>query len=868
MISNGSQGNLCFTKGKLEGSNGGITGTDLICSRGKIPLEVHEVTGFGLDGALEIQKFSDDVLPLPVALCFQPPNPLLPSGKLLARSGLRLAFQGCKGLIRHLDDPMLPKKSVYRRPKSSLRRPEMIPSSSVIRQSFSTIWAFMDFGLVAGGPGVGLEVDSRHSRRHWGCRRLYDRAWPGWPDALMPAVVWGVACLKRDFVYCIRLGIRVRACWINLEHTQAVETLRKSMRSRIKVVTYDVTRVTNGTLTCMIEQNIIFGYVKLFFNLFTCELICKNGTDPTCEPNTDKAAALGSSDAGPHSLLHQWRTSSRFSLNPPSRLFLSQSSRSLRFLFLHWTNSAWDSVLESSPEGVIIEVQQWMNHISLSTIGLAGFSHDFGMLSGKPSNIATVIDSIGSKPLIVHTVVFLLSFIAPIFNNIPTGHRSKLYLLTKTMRGLGTNFLATTGNSGINDKSVVRLLASAQNISQEEVVAQINVLLIAGYETTAISLTQPVKGYVLIGKLPWRQKWIEQARLGPCSSQLTSTDLYIRNMEHLDLPEAIGILPYMVSQSQLGAAQAQTSLFNPFLPPRYLSHYSPLVVLSTSGLEKNHKKAKRNQALLARAGKITDNYQEPSGSTGDLSQSRINDSGDNLSNRAGNASDNQLAVPGNHRDLPSLAPAGQISHNDFASTLSTISPSQSGVDTTGITGRNAEHVGRIAPSDSVRASGQDDSRVVSELAVKAKKKDPRPTVEAVTDDEDIAPSRRSSVPSKATKMCIAAARSLAERPEVSDAGSNPRPNNWDDINLRLAADALTCECGKNESNSVYQRRVATWKRNERQLHVGREADDLALAEELQVCEVLESEDFALATVIEAKQRSNARQARVQAVTGQ
>ncbi|KAJ7620037.1 hypothetical protein B0H17DRAFT_1152072 [Mycena rosella] len=40
-------------------------------------------------------------------------------------------------------------------------------------------------------------------------------------------------------------------------------------------------------------------------------------------------------------------------------------------------------------------------------------------------------------------------------------------------------------------------------------------------------------------------KWIEQARLGPCSSQLTLTDLYIGNMEHLDLPEAIGSLPYM-----------------------------------------------------------------------------------------------------------------------------------------------------------------------------------------------------------------------------------------------------------------------------------------------------------------------------------
>ncbi|KAJ7643203.1 hypothetical protein B0H17DRAFT_1148600 [Mycena rosella] len=32
----------------------------------------------------------------------------------------------------------------------------------------------------------------------------------------------------------------------------------------------------------------------------------------------------------------------------------------------------------------------------------------------------------------------------------------------------------------------------------------------------------------------------------PECSQLTLTDLYITNLEHLDLPEAIGILPYMI----------------------------------------------------------------------------------------------------------------------------------------------------------------------------------------------------------------------------------------------------------------------------------------------------------------------------------
>ncbi|KAJ7706955.1 cytochrome P450 [Mycena rosella] len=132
--------------------------------------------------------------------------------------------------------------------------------------------------------------------------------------------------------------------------------------------------------------------------------------------------------------------------------------------------SAWDSMLESSSDGVIIEVQN-----CLDTIGLAGFSHDFGTLSGKTSDIATVFDSIGSKPSMFNTVVFLLSFIVPIFDKIPTGRQTNLDLLTKTLRGLASNFLATTGDAGTTDKSVIGLLAksaSAQNISEEEVVAQ------------------------------------------------------------------------------------------------------------------------------------------------------------------------------------------------------------------------------------------------------------------------------------------------------------------------------------------------------------------------------------------------------------
>ncbi|KAJ7706974.1 cytochrome P450 [Mycena rosella] len=199
------------------------------------------------------------------------------------------------------------------------------------------------------------------------------------------------------------------------------------------------------------------------------------------------------------------RRASRRTLNPA---FGPASIKNLTPIFFESAfkaTSAWDSMLESSSDGVIIEVQNWMNHISLDTIGLAGFSHDFGTLSGKPSDIATAFDTIGAKPSMLNTAVFLLSFIVPILDNIPTGRQTSLDQVTKTMRGLARNFLATTGDAGTTDKSVIGLLAksaSAQNISEEEVVAQINVLLLAGYETTASKCNIPTWALIELSRNP------------------------------------------------------------------------------------------------------------------------------------------------------------------------------------------------------------------------------------------------------------------------------------------------------------------------------------------------------------------------------
>jgi hypothetical protein len=94
---------------------------------------------------------------------------------------------------------------------------------------------------------------------------------------------------------------------------------------------------------------------------------------------------------------------------------------------------------------------------SLDTIGLAGFGHDFGTLSGKESSIAAAFDTIATKSSFWDETFFMLSFVLPIANSIPTGRQVLLNQLTKTMFSLGDKFLATTCDVA-TDKSVMGLL--------------------------------------------------------------------------------------------------------------------------------------------------------------------------------------------------------------------------------------------------------------------------------------------------------------------------------------------------------------------------------------------------------------------------
>ncbi|KAI6040734.1 cytochrome P450 [Pisolithus marmoratus] len=166
--------------------------------------------------------------------------------------------------------------------------------------------------------------------------------------------------------------------------------------------------------------------------------------------------------------------------------------------------AAWECILDSvRGDSAIIEVQNWMNHISLDTIGLAGFSHNFGSLEGKTASVTTILDTLGSAPnrSVLNASWFAISQVVPALVYLPTRRAKLLQEMEKTLSSISKELLERTRKEKEvesvdgRDQSIIQLLIKAEDaetglpLPHEEIVAQMKVLLLAGYETTSISLT-------------------------------------------------------------------------------------------------------------------------------------------------------------------------------------------------------------------------------------------------------------------------------------------------------------------------------------------------------------------------------------------
>ncbi|KAI6017137.1 cytochrome P450, partial [Pisolithus marmoratus] len=170
----------------------------------------------------------------------------------------------------------------------------------------------------------------------------------------------------------------------------------------------------------------------------------------------------------------------------------------------HKARSAWEAMIDtSSGNSTVIEVQNWMDHISLDTIGLAGFSHDFGSLDGKSTPITEIFSTFGSsKRSAMNVGLVLLSEVFPLLEYVPTPRTKLFHEMQRIVENISTGLLARTRKEkeegvldGKEDKSIIGVLIKANDsdssihLTHEEVLGQMKVLLVAGYETTSISMT-------------------------------------------------------------------------------------------------------------------------------------------------------------------------------------------------------------------------------------------------------------------------------------------------------------------------------------------------------------------------------------------
>lgn len=103
---------------------------------------------------------------------------------------------------------------------------------------------------------------------------------------------------------------------------------------------------------------------------------------------------------------------------------------------------------------------------SLDSVGIAGFSFDFGALDGKEALVAKAIDNFGKRTqngLVVSPLMFLLAPVLPIILKLPIGRMRMGQDLRKELSAIGNDLLQKVRQENAmgvsSDNSIIGLLS-------------------------------------------------------------------------------------------------------------------------------------------------------------------------------------------------------------------------------------------------------------------------------------------------------------------------------------------------------------------------------------------------------------------------
>ncbi|KZT51815.1 cytochrome P450 [Calocera cornea HHB12733] len=158
----------------------------------------------------------------------------------------------------------------------------------------------------------------------------------------------------------------------------------------------------------------------------------------------------------------------------------------------------WRSQLEAEidKKNMIVNMEQWMNAVSFESIGQAGFNHDFGCTSGIIHPVANHLTALGKSSTTIGSLMVLgLVQAFPAVLRLPLHRNHVMKNIRTSMTEVARSFRSRLQNakSDVSDdhRSLVASIMKAEGraLSESEVISEMNTLLLAGFETTATTMT-------------------------------------------------------------------------------------------------------------------------------------------------------------------------------------------------------------------------------------------------------------------------------------------------------------------------------------------------------------------------------------------
>ncbi|PBK72122.1 cytochrome P450 [Armillaria solidipes] len=225
--------------------------------------------------------------------------------------------------------------------------------------------------------------------------------------------------------------------------------------------------------------------------------------------------------------------------------FSNAAIRDLTYVFYdsaHKTSSAWDAILEASDGTSTIDVQNWYLFLyRIDSMGIAGFSHDFGAIDGKPQ----MFDELNlNRGVAFFTFMIIASTMFPVVLHLPSKKKDALAAMNRVLSAIADRLLVKAKELGNDeDKSVMGLLLKSEtpdadvHMSREEIIAQSDLLLMitcaadgTSYSFALWALIELCKDIDIQNKL--RTELVQFGNTDPTWEQLNSSLPYLDAVVH------------------------------------------------------------------------------------------------------------------------------------------------------------------------------------------------------------------------------------------------------------------------------------------------------------------------------------------------